>query len=165
MQMDISSYRKDNRSEDQFFKDIKIGNQTEKTIITQYAALFKKKHGSELIITDTGCDNEGEPLPEDQISTKADYLVNGEHVEVKFNNQLCHTFHFKASQLKSYLKQNANILWVNGFLTDQPLYIILEQKDLQWIKNTQTTVPFEGWGGKEAYRLKSSMFKWKSFKM
>jgi hypothetical protein len=164
IKMYVSAYRKDNRSENQFFNDIKIGNQTEKLIISQYADLFKKKNGSELIIIDTGCGNEGEPLSEDQISTKADYFVNGRNLEVKFNNQLCRKFHFKASHLSSYIKQKANVLWVNGFLTDQPLYTIMKQNDLHWIRRSLPTVAFEGWGGKEAYQLEANLFHWKAFK-
>lgn len=158
--MNISNYRKDIRSKEQFQKDIKYGNEAEKEIIN----IFKENiFDKNITIVENGCGMDGELLDENLVSTKADYLLDGSPLEVKFNNNICNVFHIKESQLNSYIKQEASILWVNGYKTNDREYIILNLDELKNIKKTNKTVTVEKWGGKKAKRLYRNELDWKKF--
>ncbi|ACV61746.1 hypothetical protein Dtox_0841 [Desulfofarcimen acetoxidans DSM 771] len=62
-----------------------------------------------------------------KVNTKADFLVNGKPVEVKLNKHYLKIFHFKVDQLNSYLKQEAVVLWVNGYKTDNPVFTVIKK--------------------------------------
>lgn len=156
----MHSYRMDNRTKEQFAHDIQIGTSIEKDIIERYASFAKSKYGIELEIEDNGCDNSGQFLADSQVSTKADFKINGKPVEVKFNNQKLQLFRLKASQLKSYLHQGATLLWVNGYETNTPMATFLTTKHLEKIRDTKTPVLFDGWGGKLCYEMQTVEFKW-----
>lgn len=156
----IDSYRMDNRTVEQFAKAIEQGSQIERDIIERYVQQLKRNWGIELTVEDNGCDNSGKLLNYQQVNTKADFLINGEPVEVKFNNSNMIKFRFKAEQLESYLKQGATVLWVNGYHTKKPTYTLLEPDNLEWIKRECSLIPFIPWGGKFCYELCSEDFEW-----
>lgn len=158
----IDSYRMDNRTVEQFAKAIEQGSQTERDIIERYVQQFDRKWGVRLVVIDNGCDNTGKLLNYREVNTKADFLLNGEPFEVKFNNSLMCKFRFKAEQLESYLKQGATVLWVNGYRTQSPMYTILEQDDMERIRIECALIPFIPWGGKLCYELYDDDFNWTS---
>ena len=156
-------YRMDYRTKEQFAEDILKGSQVERDIIEKYVSYYQTKYGKTLTVTDNGCDNSGQLLGRKQVNTKADFLLNGKPVEVKFNKQKLAMFHFKAEQLESYLKQQAAILWVNGYETDQPVFTVLKEADMLNIKQTRKPVHFIPWGGKLYYELLERELCWTKF--
>lgn len=157
------AYRRDHRSQAEFAEDIALGTAAEAKIIRRYARYVDDVFGIPVKVKSSGCDNSGKYLEDDDVTTAADYRLNGRLVEVKFNNEMLDAFHFKKNQLNSYLKQGAVILWVNGWKTDNPEFTILKRRHLQRIKNTAELVSFRGWGGKKCYRLHKSDFNWFRF--
>lgn len=158
----IDSYRMDSRTVEEFARAIEQASKTERDIVERYVQQFERKWGVRLVVVDNGCDNTGKLLNYREVSTKADFLLNGEPFEVKFNNSLMKKFRFKAEQLESYLKQRATVLWVNGYQTQTPMYTILEQSDLELIKGECALIPFIPWGGKLCYELYADDFEWTS---
>ncbi|MCW2279291.1 hypothetical protein [Heliophilum fasciatum] len=153
-------YRMDGRDIKEFARDIKQGVKTESEIISLYAEYWRRKTGETLTVKNNGCDNSGRLLMSGRVSLKADYLVKGKPVEVKFNNSMLSTFRFKAAQLEGYLKQGAAVLWVNGWQTEAPIFTVLKAKHLQAIKENSKPLPFIHWGGKMCYELSAADYTW-----
>lgn len=157
------SYRADKRNLTQFKRDIKIGNETERKIINMYKEYFMEVYGLHIDIQENGCDNSGEFLEEDQISSSADFIVNGQRLEVKFNNEKLSYFHIKERHIHSYIKQGASVLWVNGWKTKRPRFTVIDPRLLIRIVNNNDTIRLREWGNKEAYRLYAEDYQWHSF--
>ncbi|QGG47681.1 hypothetical protein [Heliorestis convoluta] len=153
-------YRMDGRTLEQFAKDIEKAARVERDIIELYVAYYERTYNKRPVIEDNGCDNSGQLLSRKKVSTKADFKVNGKLVEVKYNNEWLKKFRFKADQLNSYLKQDASVLWVNGYTTKTPKFTVLKTKDMETIKATKTPIPFIPWGGKKCYELQSDDYVW-----
>lgn len=158
-----NDYRKDWRTDDQFADDIKKAHKVEKDIIEAFAEHLRIKYKKEFIVEDNGIDNTGEAIDFKNVNTDADYKINGILVEVKFNNNKMDEFRFKKSQLNSYLKQEAYVLWVNGWQTDNPVWTLLEEEDLRDIKRTRKAFPYEYWGYKLCYNIKAYTYEWNKF--
>lgn len=156
----IDAYRMDNRSVEQFAEAIEKATKAERDIIERYVRQFERKWGVKLKVEDNGCDNTGKLLSSRKVNTKADFLVDGVPVEVKFNNDHLPKFRFKAEQLDSYMKQGASVLWINGYQTQNPMYTIMEREDMKRIKAECDLIPFIPWGGKRCYELYADDFNW-----
>lgn len=155
------SYRRDNRSLKQFRKDIKNGTETEKEILERWLTAQDVTHDA---YSDTGCCNKGEYLQDHQVNMDADFHVEGiGRLEIKFSRPMVDRLHLKCSQVKSYLKQDAAILLVNGWETDSPVYTIIRPQVLQAKSEKWESGPFKGFGYKRAYRLYVSEFIWREF--
>src|SRR5690606_3062755 len=118
---------KDWRTDKQFEEDIKKAHKVEHDIIEAFAEHLRLTYKREFIVEDNGVDNSGKVLDLKNVNTDADYKINGVLVEVKFNNRMMDEFRFKKSQLDSYLKQGAYVLWVNGWDTEEPVWILLDE--------------------------------------
>lgn len=153
-------YRRDNRSVEEFEKHMIDCSSTEKEIINLYAEYLKQKHGIEATIKNNGVDNSGK-LIKGRVTSDADFLVNGKLIEVKFNRKMSKFFHLKESQVNSYLKQKADILFVNGWETPEPVFAILGKHDLLFLQQGCEPFPFFIWGNKTVYRLYSKDYNWK----
>ncbi|MBC9786674.1 hypothetical protein H1S01_19725 [Heliobacterium chlorum] len=153
-------YRMDNRTVEQFAEDIHYGAKVERKIIDAYVAHYEKKYGERLSIMDSGCDNSGKLLSRKNVSTKADYQLNGKPVEVKFNNEWLFRFRLKEDQLNSYIAQNASILWLNGYQTAKPQFTVMKTSHLEDIQTTKNTIAFIPWGGKKCYELEADDYIW-----
>ena len=158
--MSLNAYRMDSRTEEAFIRDIAVGTVAERDIILRYAHYVKRIYDIDIVVTDNGCDNSGQFLTESQVTTKADFLINGKPAEVKFNNAILSKFRAKASQVGSYYKQGASIIWVNGYLSKCPKFTLITVEKLLQIMNTLTQEPFEVWGGKMCYVLDSNDYDW-----
>lgn len=158
-----NDYRKDWRTDEQFESDIKKAHKIEKDIIEAYAEHLRITLNKEVIVEDNGVDNSGEMLALKDVTSKADYKVNGALVEVKFNKNMMNDFRFKKGQLNSYLKQGAFILWVNGWETKEPEFALLSPFKLKDIKNTRKAFPYKYWGYKMCYELRRHSFTWNTF--
>ncbi|SFH22405.1 hypothetical protein SAMN05660649_04332 [Desulfotomaculum arcticum] len=156
-------YRMDNRTVEQFAEDIAQGTRVEREIISWYVRYYEMKYKIALEVEDNGCDNSGKLLERGEVNTLADFKLNGQPVEVKFNNKRLLRFHFKVDQLESYLKQRASVIWVNGYETDSPVFTVLKTVDLERIRKTRKPVAFLLWGGKMCYEIQAQEFKWLKF--
>ena len=156
----FNAYRMDDRTEEEFKRDIEIGTAAELDIIKRYAHYIKRVYGIDIVVTDNGCDNSGRFLADYQVSTAADFLINGKTAEIKFNNTILSKFRVKASQVESYWKQGASIIWVNGYMSKRPKFTLITAEKLLNIMMTKVKTPFEGWGGKMCYVLNSNEYEW-----
>lgn len=148
---------------EKFAADIEHATRVEREIINLYVRYYKAKYGIELDIEDNGCDNSGKLLGRGKVSTKADFKLDGKPVEVKFNKEMLPRFHFKVDQLNSYVKQDASIVWVNGYETEIPVFTVLKTADMERIKKIKIPVAFFPWGGKMCYELDAQEFRWVKF--
>lgn len=158
-----TEYRKDWRTDEEYANDILKGHIAEKQIIEKYANHLRLKYDIEVTIEDNGVDNSGQVIDESKVTTKADYMLNGTLIEVKFINNDATEFRFKKDQIKSYIKQGATILLVNGWQTDNPTFAVIKPDRLKEITKTHRAKPFKTWGYKMCYFLKSYSFKWNKF--
>lgn len=159
-----TDYRKDWRNDEEFAKDILESHVIEKQIIHMYAKHLELTLNKSVTIKDNGTDNTGKVV--DSANTNADYLVNDIPVEVKFNNDMDDEFRFKKDQLNSYVKQGAYVLWVNGWAEKdrEPVFTLISPTKMKEIASTRRAKPFQTWGYKMCYELRSYMFKWKKFR-
>lgn len=154
-------YRKDHRTEKEFRRDIADGSRIEQEIIS----VWTKKHLKNAAYSDHGCDNSGQYLDFTDVNSNADFEVEGIGlVEVKFSLPLIKKyFHLKISQVISIIKQGAYILFVNGWNTEQPLFILISPEQLKLIKKWCEIVSWQGFGGKLSYRIPIEFFdSWES---
>lgn len=153
-----NDYRKDNRTDAEFEKDILEGHQFEREIVERYAAHVRQKYNVDVTITDNGVDNSG--AIHDEGDCRADFLFNGKPLEIKYINQHADEFRFKDYQVLSYIQQNASVLLVNGWLTEEPTFTVIKPDKLKQIVATKKPKPFEPWGFKKCYFLKKYTFNW-----
>lgn len=157
------AYRIDNRSIEQFTKEIKESHEIERNIIDAYCQYVKETYGMDLVVEENGVDNSGEFIA-GKVTTDADFLINGAPVEVKFNKNMLSVFHLKVSQVWSYLKQNATILWVNGYETENPVFTLITPPQIKKMIIGREQIHFEKWR-KRVYRFYANEFTWKSIKI
>lgn len=158
-----AEYRKDWRSDERYARDIKEGHVIERQIIERYADYLFRKYGMECEIEDHGIDNSGEIIDEDKVDSRADYKLNGRLIEIKFIKEYAEEFRLKKDNVLSCIEQDASILLVNGWLTDNPTFTVIKKSKLMEIVRTKNSKPFESWGYKRCYFLKKYHFQWFSF--
>lgn len=157
------SYRKDFRSDEEFRRDIKAGALAEKQILERWLNVVEKETGTRPAFTDNGCDNSGEYLEERDVTLDADYSVEGYGlIEVKFANPKLHTtFHLKVDQVDRILQDESKILFANGWATkNETMFALITPDELGAAILRSRQVPWHGFGGKMAYRLKVNHFHW-----
>jgi len=159
----VIDYRMDSRTREVFEKDIAVSTARERDIIQRYKKIYESKYGKELVIEENGCDNSGDYLDDSEVTTKADFLLNGKPVEVKANNNKLVKFRLKKGQLESYIRQNAAIIWVNGYKSNDPTYTIVKVSVLESIYKSRKPIEFAGWGGKLCYEVYAKEFIWNAF--
>jgi hypothetical protein len=159
-----TEHRKDWRTDEQFARDIKVGNDTEREIIERFATHLRRTYDCPVKIEDNGVDNTGRPLRQSEVTTSADFKVNGMLVEVKFINPLSQNFRFKSGHLDSCIRQGAIVLFVNGWQTPRPEFVLMDDKQLRKIRETVVPREYEPWGYKLCYFLTRDMFKWTTLK-
>lgn len=153
-------YRMDGRTVEEFKRDIQIGATKERDIIIRYAQRQFIKYAQTVVVEDNGCDNTGKLLPKSKVNSKADFLVDGKPTEIKFNNKMLDIFRIKAGQLRSYIKQGARILWVNGYETGSPLFTFISLEQLEQIRDSREEKPFFPWGDKLCFEINSNECMW-----
>lgn len=160
------NYRYDNRSEDQFKRDIKSRTKEERTLFMLWLDLIEKSTGKRPGYSDTGCGQSGELLKDSEVSLDPDFHVEGYgKVEVKFSKPLLKKFfHLKASQVRSYQKEGATILMINGSDMPIPDFTMLKPAALQEIIDSCKVIPWTGFGGKPSYKIPVDKFIWRPLK-
>jgi hypothetical protein len=162
----MNNYRFDERSKEQFEKDIRDRTMEERSLFLLWLDLIEKETGHRPKYKDTGCGKTGKYLEDAEVSTAPDFEVDGYgHIEVKFSKpRLIKVFHLKVGQVKQYLKQKATILMVNGTNEDIPEFTMLKPAAHQDIVKTCQVVNWTGFGFKPAYRIPVKRFLWRALK-
>lgn len=160
------NYRYDNRTEEEFTKQIKERTLTERKLFLLWLDHVEKETGKRPDFKDTGCGNRGELLEDSKVSTDPDFEVEGYgKIEVKFSNPLLKKiFHLKKSQVKSYINKDTTILMVNGASEDVPEFTIIKTDALKNIAEKNKVVNWRGFGMKPAYRIEVKKFIWRKIK-
>lgn len=156
------SYRKDCRSDAEFQRDITRGIEAERRIIWRWLDLIEQDTGTRPDCTFNGCGDADTLLSDAEVSTEADYFVDGiGKLEVKFSRPLNPVLHLKVSQLESYVKQNATILLVNGWGTDDPQFTLISPEVIKTGLKIWPRVQFKGFGNKLSCRIKPASLVWR----
>ena len=155
--------RKDFRSQRQFKKDIKAAHLIEGAILKRWLTVLKKTCGRSFKYIENGCGPDGEYLRQKDVSTDADYYVTDiGYVEVKFSKMLLkENFHLKTSQVKSYIKQRANILMVDGWNTEKAQFTFITPEQMEAFEGKYEVVAFAGMGFKLSYKINVNEFIWR----
>ena len=159
---DVDEYRRDVRDTQQFAKDIKEGTNVERIIIEKFVQILKRKTDGTMnfVIKNHGCGNSGEWLSPNRVSTKADFDINGNLIEVKFCRPFSEMFHFKVHQIQSCILQSASILFVNGYGTSSPKYTYLTKSELIEFSKKYKKVSY--WE-KETFEVPAKDLYWEDF--
>jgi hypothetical protein len=156
--------RFDYRSKEEFKREIKDRTEQERLLFLRWIKILEAEAGG---ITpkyqDNGCGQHGEFLENHEVSLDADFVVDGYGpLEVKFAKPLLKdVFHLKVGQTKSYIKQGATVLMVNGADELVPDYVLLNPEVLQNIVDNCPVVRWGGFGGKPSYRIKVDKYIWR----
>jgi hypothetical protein len=149
----FANYRFDVRNEEEFIRDIKVGHEREQKAIELYSE-FLSNNEIEHTIEPNGSDVEGKYIRDvQQVSKDADYLLNGEPLEVKTCQIKTETIYLKKRQIDDYIKQNSSVLFVMGIEEDEPVFTLMTPKDLVLIQKAAPciTPPRNINGGKLSY--------------
>lgn len=154
--MNIDSYRMDGRTIEQFKADILRGTQRERVAIDLFADYLYWEHGWIHPIEDNGVDMSGAFVEASKVSHKADFIVGGMPLEVKTCPNHTRVIYLKVHQVKSYIKQRASLLFVNGIDSDCPAFTFWTWRDLQRIESVCKKVfpPRNICGGRLSYMFK-----------
>lgn len=150
----------DNRTKEQFEKDIKEGTAIERKIIDLFAERWEEKMGNRPTIIDNGCGNDGEYLDDNHVSADADFIFEGMPFEVKFIRPDVNCFHMKERQVKSYIRQGAYVLQVNGWNTSNPMFTVFSPKQLKEMLRKKPAIYVSQFGGKLGYRIYKDEMNW-----
>lgn len=157
----MKNYRADNRSKEQFEKDIFERTLKERELFKKWIALREKEEGRTIEWNDFAVGNDGRPLQ--KVNSQPDFEIVGEGlVESKFAfPMLKDNFHLKVGQVDHYIKLNASVLMVNGAETPEPEFTILRPETLKEIQLWSPKVRWFGFGNKLAYRISVSKLIWR----
>lgn len=136
-------YRADDRTVEQFKADIIEGNRIELEIIQRYCKITGHSY------VQLGHDD-GEF--KEKSNSIADFIVNGEPLEVKFCRNDISRFHLKKHHVDQYIKQGAKILFVMNY-DETPMYTIIDPKSV-------TDYPVKVFWKKLSYFCKKKDFQW-----
>lgn len=148
------------RTYEEFKRDIKKAHEDEREIIQRYIKFIKSKTGKELDFVDNGVDNSGEFIPVNQVKDDVDFIVNGKPMEVKLIKNNLQKFRLKLNLLKSYVKQDADVILVMGWETDSPQFTILKNSKIKDIIKYGKKEVAGDWEGKPSVYLYKSSFDW-----
>lgn len=128
------SYRTDNRTKTAFKKDIKRSHENELDIAIRIALLDFNSTGKWPIINPNGSDMSGNYIADDnKVSHDPDYLIGDRLVEITRADILCKkAFHQKVSKVNLCIKNNVNIVFVNGYtINEVPDFIEINAKEIK----------------------------------
>jgi hypothetical protein len=162
----LENYRMDSRTKEQFIQDIKVGNERERLAITLFKSYLRREFGFTGSIDENGVDMSGDFIEDvKQVTTGADYKVNGKPLEVKTSTGHNTNIYLKVKQLDAYIRQGASILYVNGIERDFPAFTFWTVEDLKEMKATleKETPPNNINGGKLSYKVDALKYEWRQF--
>lgn len=155
------------RTYEQFARDIKQAHMYEKDIIQRYIKRIKTVEDVHLKYKNNGADNSGKFLSYNQVNSKADYILiypNGREklVEVKMIEQSLDFFRLKATLVKSYIRQQAHILLVNGYHTNNPIYTLLTPVQLKKLLKHGNVYTYPKWEDKKVVDVYTNDYCWQN---
>lgn len=158
----------DNRSKEQFIRDIKKGNERERLAITLFKSYLRNEFGFEGAIEENGCDMSGEFIEDiSKVTSGADYVVGANKLPLEVKTAAGHvpTIYLKVNQVKSYIRQEASLLYVNGIERPVPAFTFFTLEDLKEIQSTCeiVTPPNNIQGGKLSYKIDAHELTWLTF--
>lgn len=130
----MSDYRFDQRSDKQFKQDIKLSHSKEAKIAVRLCIALHSLTKKWPTLKPAGVDMTGEFIEKaHQVTSEPDFLINDRLVEITRSDVLCNrSFHQKSNKIIRCLKDNGDLVFVNGFeATNQPKYIWLSAKELE----------------------------------
>lgn len=154
--MNIDKYRLDGRTVDQFKEDVKRGTKREKEAIDLFEDFLYWEHGWIEPILENGVDMSGDFIEDvSKVTAQADFIVGGMPLEVKTCPNHTRVIYIKVNQVKSYIKQGASLLFVNGIDRRDPAFTLWTCEDLKRFESTCPKVrPPQGiCGGKLCYKF------------
>lgn len=163
-----NDYRMDGRTVEEFKKHIEKGNEKERLAVTLFKHFLKREFNFTGDFQENGVDMQGEFIEDvNAITTEADYLIgtNKLPMEVKTSSKHCTEIYLKTSQVNSYIKQGASLLYVNGIDSDQPAFTFLTLEDLKELNQVglAVTPPRNVNGSKKSFLIQSRNLQWLSF--
>jgi hypothetical protein len=163
----LTNYRMDNRTKEQFIQDIKKGNERERLAITLFKHYLRREHGFTQDIKENGVDMTGDFIEDERaVNTGADYLVGKAELPLEVKTSAGHsmTIYLKEKQLKSYIRQGASLLYVNG-IEEIAAFTFFTVEELKWIVENLTpiTPPNNVNGGKLSYKLDARKLEFHTF--
>lgn len=155
--------RLDSRNLNKFKKDIKEGSRFQHEILLKWLKSTNQEH---LRWWDTGSDNKGKYLANKDVSPYPDYRIETIGlVEIQYAKPLCdHFFHIKHKKMLTCDELNANILMVNGYLTQNPLWTLIMPKQIRVLLGRCSLVNWHGAGLKESFRIPLRWLNWKTLR-
>ena len=162
----MNAYRMDGRTVEEFQRDIKRGNDREAKAIKLFKTYLEREFNFTGEIQENGCDMTGAYIEDiNKVSMEADYTIGANKLEVKTSAVHSSTIYIKVSQVKSYIKQQASLLYVNGIERMTPAFTFFTVEDLKNFESTYPSVtpPNRINGGKLSFEIKCTDLYWSTF--
>lgn len=161
-------YRMDGRTVEEFKRDIKVGNEREQRALNLFKGYLQREFNFKGDIHDNGCDMSGEFIADDRkVTAGADYVFGANKLPLEIKTSVSHAtpIYLKVNQVKSYIKQNASILYVNGVERRRPAFTFFTVEDLRTFESKYEKVnPPNGInGGKLSYKINALDLTWSNF--
>jgi hypothetical protein len=171
-QHDVNAYKFDNRTEEEFIKDLTKGLTNEVKAISCFREILEKSLVEKPEILYVGSEKEGE-VQFDKIGVAnvdlfPDYLLKYKNaqqrtrfnfIEVKICNPYSEYAYFKKSQLDQFNEiNNVLILFIMGANTHKPMFILVSPQEIINLGITPETIY-----GKETYKANINLFNWEKF--
>lgn len=168
---DVNVYKFDERSKEQFIKDLTDGLKKEVHAINVFREILTQSRIESPEVIYVGSEEEGKIIYDGEnvanVDIFPDYLLKYKKqrrirynlVEVKVCNPQSQYAYFKKKQLEQYDElENVIILFVMGIATDTPRFILVTPKEIMKMGITPEKVY-----GKETYRVNVNKFNWEKF--
>lgn len=173
MSEELNKYKFDSRTEEEFVKDMKKGLHAEVCCINTFREILNKSDIESPDIVYCGSEKEGEIVYDStnhvaNVDIFPDYLlkykvrrrIQCNFIEVKVCNPYSRECFFKVKQLEQYRDLGkVLILFVMGFQTDHPKYILVNPMSILNMGIEPTDVY-----GKKTIKVPTHMFNWYDFR-
>lgn len=158
--------RMDNRSPEQFAKEIKERTAQERLLMLKYVDSLNTKGKGLYTFRDHGVDNSGDFIEkESDVTCAADFLLltpeHMEHkIEIKFSLPNHLKFHLKIAQIKRYIEDDVCIIMFMNAFGKNERYCILTPAELQVYHDTLEHIRYFPWGNKLCICIMTDNIKW-----
>jgi hypothetical protein len=168
---DVNKYKFDDRSKEQFIRDLKEGLAKEVQAINIFKEILKNSVIENPEVIYIGSEKEGEVIFEGNevanVDLFPDYLLKFKKnrrarvnfIEVKVCNPQSQFAYFKKKQLEQYSEiHDVAILFVMGISTENPKFILVTPEQILNLGIAPELIY-----GKETYKAHISLFNWEKF--
>jgi hypothetical protein len=171
MSFDVNKYKFDDRTKEQFIKDLKDGLEKEVQAINVFKEILKNSAIEHPEILYIGSEKEGEVIydgdnvanvdlfPDYLLKYKKNRRARASFIEIKVCNPHSQFAYFKKKQLDQYEElDKVIILFVMGINTESPKFILVTPEQILNMGLAPELIY-----GKETYRCHISLFNWEKF--